>query len=516
MDQNPQMSSSGKDRGAGVRGARRPIRGNHPLKTGGPSEQGPSDQPGRRRTIGYVLVALILSVVAGVALVRFNPLFALGAIGCASVAYIVVTRPFLGLLFYTILFWWRPGELYRPVSSLHLERVVGALALLGMYLEQFQRERRLVIDRTRQTAVLLVMAALVLISALYAYVPSVAMNGTIDFIKLVAWYLLIVHLINTRVKLRVFLGLWFACVGKIALDSMRAYFFGGYTQYAMGVNRAIGQSDAGGDANHLAATMSASIPILLLLTFHKPLRWWRIPAALGVLLFTLTMSLTGSRSGLIGFFTGLIFLWWHCRRRLVVGLIGLTFIGGGLVVLPDQYKARYATIGSKQIDSSSQGRLDVWQVGLRMVADHPITGVGIGCFSPAHAERYSPDLQSNTRVAHSLYVEVLSELGVLGALAFFTFVFEVFRLNLRARRALRVDGRDWQGEWLVLQGLAAGVFLLLFTGIFGTNFARHTWYVYGALGAAIWRLYVDRDVGSGVGLTLGGGCAGQAERMLPQ
>ena len=481
-----------------------------------PDGKGSPGTTGSPRRLGYITAALALSVIGGVALVRFNPLFALGAIACASASYIIVTRPLFGLFLYTILFWWRPGELYPAVSGLHLERIVGALALVGMYMEQYHRERRLVIDGTRQTAVLLVMTLLVLISALYAYLPSVAMDATIDFIKLVAWYLLIVHLVNTRLRLRLFLGLWFACVGKIALDSMRAYFFGGYSRYAQGITRAIGQSDAGGDPNHLAATMSATIPILLLLTFYKPLRWLRVPAALGVLLLTLTMSLTGSRSGLIGFFGGLIFVWWHCRRRLVVGVIGLAIIGGGLLLLPDQYKTRYATIGSKEIDNSGQGRLDVWKVGLRMVADHPLTGIGIGCFSAVHAARYSPEFQRDPLVAHSLYVEVLAELGVLGAVAFFAFVIEMFRLNRRARRALRLEGEEWRGEDLVLLGISAGIFCLLLTGIFGTNFTRHTWYVYAALGVAISRLHADKDLASGVVAGLRSNRTGQGERALPQ
>lgn len=447
-----------------------------------------------QRDAGYLILAIILSVIGGVAVVRLNPLFALGAVGCATVAYVVVTRPFFGLLLYTVLFWWRPGQLYPAVSGLHLERVVGALALFGMFLEQHQQNRRIAIDGTRPTRVLLCMLLSVAISAVYAYRPAIALDAAIDFVKLVAWYLLIVQLVNSRLRLRLFLGLWFGCVGKIALDSMRAYFFGGYAKYAQGITRAIGQSDAGGDPNHLAATMSATIPMLLLFSFYKPLRWLRLPAALGVLLLTLTMSLTGSRSGLIGFFGGLLFLWWHSRRRLLVGLIGAAIIGGGLTVLPDQYKTRYETIGSKKLDGSSQGRLNVWKIGMRIAADHPITGIGIGCFSAAHADLYSADFERDPLVAHSLYVEVFSELGVLGALAFFAFVFETLRSSLGARRVLRSEGEAWRGEELVLLGVSAGVSLLLLTGIFGTNFARHTWYVYGALSAAVMRIHADSRV----------------------
>ena len=467
--------------------------------------QGPPGSTGSRRRGGYIAAAIVLSVLGGVGVARFHPLFVFGVMASILAAYIVVTMPFIGLLLYTILYWWRPGELYPPVSGLHLERVVGALALVGMFLEQYQRERRLFIDGTRQTKTLFLTVLLVVISAVYAYSPSLAINEAIDFIKLVVLYLLIVHMVNTRSRWWLFLGLWLACVGKTAFDSLRAYFFGGWAQYTMGIKRAIGQNDAGGDPNALAVTMSATIPILLLLSFHKPLRWARIPAALLAVLLTVTMALTGSRSGLIGFFSGLLFLWWRGRRRLVTGLCGLAIIGAGLVVLPDQYKTRYATIGSKQIDSSSQGRLDVWKVGLRMVADHPVTGIGIGCFSLAHAERYSPEFQENPLIAHSLYVGVLAELGVCGALVFFAFVFGMLRLNRRAGRALGVDREAWQGESLVLRGMAAGVFCLLLTGVFGTSYTRPTWYVYAAVAAAVMRIHAE-------GLNLDAGTKGTVSR----
>lgn len=437
------------------------------------------------------IIALILSLCAGLAVVRFNPLFGLGAVACASVAYVIVTRPFLGLLLYTTLFWWRPGELYPAVSGLHLERVVGALTLVGMWSEQHARDRSVAVDATSSTAALGSLTFCVVLSTFYAYRPALALDSTIDFVKIVAWYLLIVHLVNSRPRLWVFWGIWSTCVFKIALDSMRAYFFGGYSKYAQGITRAIGQSDAGGDPNHLAATMSVTIPPLLLLAFYKRLRWWRVPAACAVLLFTLTMSLTGSRSGLLGFFAGLAFLWWHGRRRFVVGLVGLAVIVGGLVILPEQYKTRYATITSKTLDGSSQGRINVWKVGLRILGDHPFTGIGVGGFSAAHAEVYSPDFQRNDLVSHSLYVELLSEMGLFGAAAFFWYIGTVCRLNRRTWLRLAGGAGAWEGERRLLLGMAAGIACLLLTGVFGTNFARHTWYVYGALIVAITRLRCD-------------------------
>lgn len=329
--------------------------GNTPLPDFPPA-QTPTGQPPTSRRTSYTLAAILTSVFAGLALVRFPSPIVIGAVLCALTIYVILTKPFVGLLLYTVTFMLRPGQLLPQLSALHVERIVGALALGGMYLEQHRNERRLLIDGTRQTRLLLLIAVMVLASVPFAYDRPQALGGFIDFLKLVAWYVLVVHLIDTSHRLRVYVTLFLGLICYIAFDSFRGYLTGNF-QFTVGIERAVGQTDAGGDPNTLAATMSATIPILLLLTFYKPLRWLRLLPASGTLLLAVTMSLTGSRSGLLGFSGGLLCLWSQIRHRLLVGMIGLAILALGIWALPEQYKARYSTIGQSQLDSSSVGRL---------------------------------------------------------------------------------------------------------------------------------------------------------------
>jgi O-antigen ligase len=162
--------------------------------------------------------------------------------------------------------------------------------------------------------------------------------------------------------------------------------------------------------------------------------------------------------------------------------------------MPDQYKARYSTITRKELDGSSQGRIVAWKKGVRMMADRPLTGVGLDCFGTANALKYSPKDDPSWLESHSLYVQVPAEIGILGAVFFFAFLYEILRVNARVRRRLELDGGSWELEATTLRGLAAGVVVLLITGVFGHSFLRHTWYVYGALGVVITRLYADRSI----------------------
>jgi O-antigen ligase len=126
--------------------------------------------------------------------------------------------------------------------------------------------------------------------------------------------------------------------------------------------------------------------------------------------------------------------------------------------------------------------------GLRMVMDRPFFGVGIRCFGTAHAMNYSPGASRNWLEAHSLYVQVPAELGLVGAAVFFTFVFEFLRLNRRTARRLREAGERWRFERALLDALFAGFVVLLISGFFGHSLLRRTWYLYAGLGLVVQRL----------------------------
>lgn len=440
-----------------------------------------------RRAV-YYGVAILLSAIGAGALVHFSPEIAIGVAVAIICGFTVMARPFWGLLAYTCLFLIRPGELYPALGVLHLERVVGAVTLVGMFFGQQQREGRLWLDRSRQTGLLFAFVGAVLLSVPFAYWPRGAGQGFIEILKLVALYLLIVHLVDTHLRLRIYIWLLSLLTLYIAADALVAYFHGGYF-FAQGIDRAVGETSVANNPNQLGTTMAVAVPLFLLLAAHRPLRGWRILFGLGALISTLTMALTGSRASLLGFIAGMAFLWWRSRHRLLLAAVGVPLLIAGFLALPDQYQTRYGTITREELDGSSLGRVQTWVAGLEMVRDRPVFGVGIRCFGTAHAADYSPGARRNWLESHSLYVQVLAELGLVGAVVFVLLFFEFLRLNRRAARELAAKERSWSLERAVLDGIFAGFLVLLVSGIFGHSLLRYTWYVYAALGVCILRLY---------------------------
>jgi O-antigen ligase len=65
-----------------------------------------------------------------------------------------------------------------------------------------------------------------------------------------------------------------------------------------------------------------------------------------------------------------------------------------------------------RLGSIDTNRYRYWDVALQTWVDHPIKGIGSGGFFTAWSEK--PDREDQSRDAHSLYVETLAELGIVG------------------------------------------------------------------------------------------------------
>ncbi|MBA3562106.1 MAG: O-antigen ligase family protein [Actinobacteria bacterium] len=127
---------------------------------------------------------------------------------------------------------------------------------------------------------------------------------------------------------------------------------------------------------------------------------------------------------------------------------------------------------------SSNGRLNFWEVGLKQSGEHPVLGSGAGTYERWWVEHR--DVPGKARDAHSLYVEMLAELGPVGLAALLAAILVPVVAAVRARRHPLVApalagfvtlalhaGVDWDWEVpaVMIVGLTcAGVLLLVHRG----------------------------------------------------
>lgn len=141
----------------------------------------------------------------------------------------------------------------------------------------------------------------------------------------------------------------------------------------------------------------------------------RRPALLAtVAVFLPTLYLTYSRGAWLALIAGLLVLGGLALRahaRLLVTGVAAIVLLGGVALLAGHHSA--AGAGSGRLSSlSGNGRGDYWRVALDQFRAHPVLGGGAGTWDRWWLAR-RPNA-NGALDAHSLYLETLSELGVLG------------------------------------------------------------------------------------------------------
>lgn len=439
--------------------------------------------PGVWKKIGtYFLVAVVCIVIGG-ALAVFPGKLVFAFVAAVASVVLVVFRPYLGLILYTLALFLRPAEIWPVLGPLHLERIIGVLTLVAFATSSWFRDGRLAIDWSRQTRWLGAFWLATFLSMPTSYWPTRSVDMAVEVLKIIAFYVMIVSLVNTRARFKMFVWLYIGIVVYFGVTSLHDYY-SGKLMFAQGIQRVVGETSSSGDPNSLGATMASTIPLVLFM-FSRLGPVKKVILLSSFMVCTWTIALSGSRASLLGFLGGILVVWMMSPKRIRNALIMGAVLVAGFVSLPEQYKERYETIGSSELDESSMGRINAWKAGARMMTDRPFVGVGVGCFAVAYAANGGTWLQP-----HSLYIQVPAEVGMIGTVTFFGFLFLAVRTNRKSRRLFEGD-KDNLFEATVLDGMLAGFFVLAICGVFGHSMLRPTWYLFAALGQASYRIFTQ-------------------------
>lgn len=146
------------------------------------------------------------------------------------------------------------------------------------------------------------------------------------------------------------------------------------------------------------------------------------------------IALSGSRKGFIG--TAIfLFLFFLCsylpslkKKNVMIALISLIVIVALAVVLFDKYAALYSNsilferLNWKLSDSSSTGRMEMYQIAFNLVKEYPFFGVGYDNFK---------SFSGLGVYSHSTYAEVLSCTGIIGTLIYLSIYISITRKLIR-------------------------------------------------------------------------------------
>jgi O-antigen ligase len=168
----------------------------------------------------------------------------------------------------------------------------------------------------------------------------------------------------------------------------------------------------------------------------------KVVAFLSVMFGVLLTLYTASRGGLLGLLTFLV-LFLVLRTSKVSAFFKAFVVAAllvGATVNSDKINLdRYLTLTTLEDDYNFQegGRVDIWNRGWRIFLGTPITGVGVAGFAKAIGDQRAEDKMPSARwqTAHSSYILVLTETGLLGTLPFLFLILRSLATFNRLRRA---------------------------------------------------------------------------------
>ena len=162
----------------------------------------------------------------------------------------------------------------------------------------------------------------------------------------------------------------------------------------------------------------------------------------------LCLLLTYSRGAYLGILFAIAIFFVMLDRRFI--LVGIVALAVAPIVMPASIMERFLSIGN-MADTSSSYRWNIYMGALAMLKDYWFSGVGPGM--NAFNEVYPVYAYSATTAqhAHNLFLQMTSDTGIFGLLAFCLTVFSFYRTSFTALRG----ERDFETRIFIITGISA-------------------------------------------------------------
>ena len=363
----------------------------------------------------------------------------------------LVTTPILRAAFYlTVLYIFLLASRLPEFTGGHLRPMaVLAVALLGAVLLS---GRMLAVLETRIGWLMMIFTGWLAFVTLFSRWRGGSTQVVLNFLKVLFALLIIAAFAQSiRDSLRIAYTVGFAMgtaalmsrmvgtelSGRLSLDSQRGTL---------------------GDPNFFCLYILVGMPLLWLKARHSAWHGKILPVGFSLLILWSALR-TASRSGLIAFLAGMLFLFWHAAPKQKVKFL---VVGAGLgaillLTAPQQTLQRLTTWFeedeiqntvpeedrlkmSEAVESVSLRRHLLWQ-SIRITLKNPLFGVGPGRFVEVEAEMASQEGRRGAwRHTHNMYTEISSETGIPGLVLFLALIVSVYRSLTRIRKLAAADG----------------------------------------------------------------------------
>lgn len=329
----------------------------------------------------------------------------------------VLARPYVGILLWTWVSLMNPQRLcWGFAYDFPFAYIIALVTLVALLISREPKR----IPWTRETAVLLIFIAWMVITTIFSMYPVLAWPEMTKVAKI--QLMVFVTMMMMQDKRRLDLLVWVMAL-SLAFYGVKGGFF---TITHGGVYHVMGPAGSfiGGN-NEMGLALIMTIPLLRYLQLATSRAWLKTAMTIAMVLCALSVIGSQSRGALLGIVAMGVFLWLKSRNKVFTGLLTAVAVTMILVVMPQSWYERMATIENYQTDASAEGRINAWKMAINLADARPLGG-GFDAFQPRTFALYAPN-PDNVHDAHSIYFEVLGEHGYFGLVLFLALGLMVWR-----------------------------------------------------------------------------------------
>jgi probable O-glycosylation ligase (exosortase A-associated) len=305
--------------------------------------------------------------------------------------------------------------------------------------------------------------------------PTVVWDSVTEFAKVCGIVFVAINVLTSRARIRFFI---LAFLGFFAFYPVRGALFSYFIYHGATQGRAA-WNYIYSNPNDLGAFCLVPLAFSAGMLATERRTWIRYCAIAGVLSLPFVILLTQSRGAAIalGVF-GLVALRRQNHRRGAILLAAATTAVIVYFVAPESMWKRLGTFqdatdtksfAEKDAQNSAQQRLELWRVARTIAVENPLAGVGLGAYQDAHyvySQRPTFDpIALGHRDAHSTYLTLLAETGVVGFGLFTLLVAGIVRDAERTRRLARTS---FPSRAMQITYLEVGLLGYFIAGIWGS------------------------------------------------
>ena len=366
-------------------------------------------------------------------------------LGLVPMAFMDGFIAFLLWIFTTVM---SPGNyLYGFMLSFRFVFVFAGIAVLLLILGRVKDRGKF--QWNASTVMLLLFVLHALLSSVFALRPNVLLEIRIEtFWKGMALALMAPLFLSSRWRVHLTLVVLALGLGLHAVvDGLKVLVSGG-------AHNVIGVPNSSMSDNNLYALgMAMLLPLLMYLYRYSAIKYAKWAAGVGVLLTIMTIIGTNSRGGFLALAV-VGFWYWMISHRKLVSLVLVGVLSFGIShVASDRWFDRIESIQTAGEDESFMNRVAAWRVSMSIANDNPVFGGGFNAVQnywiwdeyknrpsifTVDMSKYSP------KAAHSIYFQVLGDLGYVGLLLFLALLATAFHARARVKR---IYAKTQRGLW---------------------------------------------------------------------